>query len=146
MVTVASLALKTNILTKNINLYFLANASRQRATVINSCRFFRSVRLISTGSNDATDWDFGHYDIILPPDPPIWGVSHINPRTVPKHIIKPPYASIDWSAHDQDNWIEPHEGDGLIPLDSAEETHLRESAVLAKEVLSYAESLVEVRL
>ena len=36
--------------------------------------------------------DFGDYEIILPPDPPIFGTLHITPRSVPKHILRPPYA------------------------------------------------------
>ena len=36
--------------------------------------------------------DFGDYEIILPPEPPIFGTSHITPRSVPEHILRPPYA------------------------------------------------------
>ena len=36
--------------------------------------------------------DFGDYDIILPPEPYVWGVSHIHPRPVPDGIARPTYA------------------------------------------------------
>ncbi|KAG1877432.1 methionyl aminopeptidase [Suillus subluteus] len=84
--------------------------------------------------------DFGTYNVILPEEPFVWGVSHITRRPVPSHIVRPKYAvqndpSID---HEQQ-----YEGDGRINLGSIDEKRVRAAATLAKNVRQYAGSLVQ---
>jgi methionyl aminopeptidase len=84
--------------------------------------------------------DFGAYNVILPEEPFVWGVSHITRRPVPSHIIRPKYAvqhdpSVD---HEQQ-----YEGDGRINLGSIDEKRVRAAATLAKNVRQYAGSLVK---
>jgi methionyl aminopeptidase len=115
--------------------------------------------------------DFGDYEIILPPEPPLFGTSHFTPRSAPKHILKPPYARSDetrkpWpdsrtridgstlsdvgsarrvrENEDDPFYTDPYEGDGKIMLGSADETSLREAGSLARTVLAHARELVEV--
>jgi hypothetical protein len=85
---------------------------------------------------------FGTYSVILPPEPFIFGVSHIPQRPVPSHIVRPSY--VTRSAHGQSN---PHvsSGDGRIQLGSPGEWRLRRAAQLAREVLEYAGTLVKVK-
>jgi methionyl aminopeptidase len=95
--------------------------------------------------NDTSELDaevFGTYSVILPPEPFIFGVSHIPQRPVPSHIARPPY--ITPSAHGQPV---PYvsSGDGRIQLGSLGEWRLRRAAQLAREVLEYAGTLVKVR-
>jgi hypothetical protein len=85
---------------------------------------------------------FGTYSVILPPEPSIFGVSHIPQRPVPSHIARPPY--ITPSTHDQPDPC-VSSGDGRIQLGSPGEWRLRRAAQLAREVLEYAGSLVKVR-
>ncbi|KLO14520.1 methionyl aminopeptidase [Schizopora paradoxa] len=90
------------------------------------------------------DEDFGEYDIILPPDEPVWGVDHILPRSVPSGIIRPLYAALNRpgpldSSHDE----RARSGDGRIDIRSEVVSKLRRAGALAKEVLRDAEGLVK---
>jgi hypothetical protein len=85
---------------------------------------------------------FGTYSVILPPEPFIFGVSHIPQRPVPSHIARPSYATP--SARGQSDPC-VSSGDGRIQLDSPGEWRLRRAAQLAREVLEYAGTLVKVR-
>ncbi|KAI0307005.1 methionyl aminopeptidase [Multifurca ochricompacta] len=81
---------------------------------------------------------FGTYSIILPPEPFVFGVSHVPQRPVPPHIVRPPYVT---PADDQSNGLS---GDGRIQLGSCEERKLRQAARLAQRVLDHAGTLVKV--
>ena len=85
---------------------------------------------------------FGTYSVILPPEPCIFGVSHIPRRPVPSHIARPSY--VTRSAHGQSS---PYvsSGDGRIQLGSPGDWRLRRAAQLAQEVLEYAGTLVKVK-
>lgn len=97
------------------------------------------IRLSSTLNVASEDeLSFGDYSIIpLPPQPFIFGVSHIKPRLVPPHILKPPY--VDASR------VAPNEDERIV-LGGESEFRIREAAKLAKKVRVYAGSLVQVRL
>ena len=95
-------------------------------------------RYFSTPYRD-DDFDFGDYSVILPPEPYIFGVSHIVPRSVPSNIVRPHYALLGCS-----NDTETGKDDGKIALGGEAEFHLREAAKLAKKVREYARSLVKV--
>ena len=91
-----------------------------------------------TANQDEEDYDFGSFDVILPKEPYVWGVSHIQPRPVPPHIARPPYARgepINTSIRDK-----------LVHLGSDDERGLRDAALLARDVLQFAGSLIEVRV
>ena len=93
--------------------------------------------------------NFGDYHIILPPEPFVWGVSHIVPRVVPPNIVKPPYAlkSRETSRNIHHNHRDLAHGDSeTIPLGGDEERRLRNAAILAKKVLQYAGTLVKVKV
>ncbi len=85
---------------------------------------------------------FGTYSVILPPEPFIFGVSHIPQRPVPSHIARPSYATP--SAHGRPNPCVSSD-DGRIQLGSTGEWRLRRAAQLAREVLEYAGTLVKVK-
>ncbi|KAF8626713.1 hypothetical protein AX17_006480 [Amanita inopinata Kibby_2008] len=74
--------------------------------------------------------DFGEYTVILPPEPFVFGVSHIEPRPVPAHIRRPTV---------------PNKEKGIV-LGSESEIRIREAAKLAKKVREYAGSLVQVNV
>lgn len=90
--------------------------------------------------------NFGDYDIILPPEPFVWGVSHIRPRTVQGHIERPVYAVPGWNKEGGPDHGDPYEGDGIIPLGGEEEARLRRAAQLAKLTRDYVATLVQVRV
>ena len=82
------------------------------------------------------------YNVILPTEPFVFGVSHIQPRFVPDHIVKPPYArSIPVSTEEN-----PLEDNGKIELGGEAELKIREAALLAKKVREFAGTQVKVRL
>jgi methionyl aminopeptidase len=83
--------------------------------------------------------DFGTYSVILPDEPFVYGTSHIQPRSVPTHIARPPYANADLdTAH-------AYEGESMsVNLPPSAFDGLREAGKLAKEALKYAGSLVRV--
>lgn len=92
--------------------------------------------------------DFGAYNVILPEEPFVWGVSHITWRPVPEHIIRPQYAlqrdpSMPPTKSETDH-EEHYVGDGRIKLGSMEEKRVRAAATLARNVRKYAGSLVQV--
>lgn len=85
---------------------------------------------------------FGTYSIILPPEPFVFGVSHIAQRPVPTHIPRPSY--ITSSIHGQSTFGGASD-DGRTRLGSSGEQRLRQAAQLAQEVLEYAGTLVKVK-
>lgn len=108
-------------------------------------RSIRSRHTAVTTNNEADisesdDELFGTYSVILPPEPFVFGVSHISQRPVPPHILRPPYVTSSSSAQPTSN-----SGDGRIQLGSSEERRLRSAARLARDVLEYAGSLVKVK-
>lgn len=79
------------------------------------------------------------YSVILPTEPFVFGVSHIQPRFVPDHIVKPPYAcGIQVET--------PLQESGKIQLGGEAELKIREAASLAKKVREFAGTQVKVRL
>ncbi|KAI5121187.1 hypothetical protein M0805_005988 [Coniferiporia weirii] len=91
--------------------------------------------------------DYGNYEIILPAEPPVWGVSHIAVRDVPEHIERPPYALSGRAPSDPDSdryHGDPYHGDGRIELGSESERRLRRAGALAKRVLKKAGELAKV--
>ncbi|KAG1717468.1 peptidase M24, structural domain-containing protein [Suillus paluster] len=88
--------------------------------------------------------DFGIYNVILPEEPFVWGVSHITRRPVPNHILRPKYAARhDRSMSSDTDHEEQYDGDGRIRLGSVEEKRVRAAATLARNVRQYAGSLVQ---
>lgn len=119
-----------------------------RRSRIIRCRAFSESASSEVELGDEDD-DFGDYEIILPPDPPIWGVSHISPRSVPLKIHKPPYVKeMDKdlsSSGDADPYHgDPYYGTGRLDLGTESEARLREAALLASRTLALARELVEV--
>ena len=100
----------------------------------------------SRSSSHGPPEDFGDYSVILPPEPFVFGVSHITPRIVPEGIPRPPYASHTRSSQieDEPSNGEPYEGDGRIDLGGVAESRVRDVAKLAKRVRNYAGTLVQV--
>lgn len=99
----------------------------------------------STQADDEYE-HFGSYEVILPKEPFVWGVSHIKVRHVPVAIPRPLYAQKHRDMaqdHAEPDVPEPYEGDGRIQLSSIEEKKLRESAKLASKVCQYASGLVK---
>ena len=99
----------------------------------------RTRRCVSTTSsalsNDAED--FGNYNAILPEEPFIFGVSHIQPlRPVPSHIERPYYALLPPTEEPKAN--------GTVELGGEEEVKLRDAARLARNVREFAGTLVKV--
>ncbi|KAL5527906.1 hypothetical protein ACEPAG_6707 [Sanghuangporus baumii] len=89
--------------------------------------------------------DPGNYEIILPPEPPVWGVKHIPVRGVPDHISRPAYAIPGKIVEDSDPYHgEPYAGDGRIKLSSEEERKLRRANSLAKRTLDKASELIRI--
>jgi hypothetical protein len=93
-------------------------------------------------SEPDADEDFGNYSVILPPEPFVFGVSHIPQRPVPSHIQRPPYLT---SSAQDSLVLKGSSSDGRIPLGGFEEWRLRQAARLAREVLEYAGTLVKVK-
>ncbi|RDB19969.1 Methionine aminopeptidase 1D, chloroplastic/mitochondrial [Hypsizygus marmoreus] len=91
-------------------------------------------------STDEQAFEFGDFSIILPEEPYIFGVSHIVPRTVPKTIVRPHYASPGAESSEVHSSYERER----IELGANAEVRLREAAKLAKEVRDYAGRLVQV--
>jgi len=108
---------------------------------------WRHGTVIDDEDNDISEPDtdseyFGNYSVILPPEPFVFGVSHIPQRPVPEHIPRPPYLTS--STHHQYTLSGSSSGD-RIQLGGSEERRLREAARLAREVLEYAGTLVKVK-
>ncbi len=100
-------------------------------------------RPLSSDTEQPPIEDPGHYDIIIPDEPYVWGTSHIISRSVPSHIPRPPYVDIT-SPKSPEHFREGYSGDGRIQLGSKEETRLRKAARLARQVLRFASTLVGV--
>lgn len=116
-----------------------------RASVKKEAVLLPSRRHLSTHAEAEDIDDPGIYEVILPPDPPVWGVSNIIRRIVPEHIKRPPYALLgSASGILAPNHGDPYQGDGRIELGNDTERCLRRTAALAKRVLSKAEELVRV--
>ena len=104
-------------------------------SLVQSTRTRRCVSTTTSSalSNDAED--FGNYNIILPEEPFVFGVSHIQPlRAVPSHIERPCYASVPP--------IEELKGNVKIGLEGEEEAKLRDATMLARNVREFAGTLV----
>jgi len=84
-----------------------------------------------------------YYTVILPAEPFVFGVSHIQPRFVPDHIVKPPYArgSIPVPTVEIPQ-LQDHSG--KIELGGEAELKIREAALLAKKVREFAGTQVKV--
>ncbi|GLB34284.1 putative removes the N-terminal methionine from nascent proteins [Lyophyllum shimeji] len=87
--------------------------------------------------------DFGTYSIILPTEPFVFGVSHITPRTVPEHIVRPHYAVQGYTEAERDGGLEPPFAEKIV-LGGEAESRLRAAARLARKVREYAGQLVKV--
>jgi methionyl aminopeptidase len=82
------------------------------------------------------------YNVILPAEPFVYGVHHIQPRVVPDHILRPPYArGIPAPAATEISLQE----NGKIELGGEAELKTREAALLAKKVREFAGTQVKVR-
>ena len=89
--------------------------------------------------------DPGDYEIILPPEPPVWGVKDITIRDVPNHISKPVYAIPGNVIEESDPYHgDPYSGDGRIQLNGEDEKKLRRANNLAKCTLAKASELIRV--
>lgn len=89
--------------------------------------------------------DPGEYEIILPPEPLVWGVKHIAIRDVPKDLARPPYAVQGVTIEEEDPYHgDPYDGDGRIELGTEDERRLRRACALAKRTLSKASELIRV--
>jgi hypothetical protein len=99
-------------------------------------------RYTSNGDNisELDDAFFGIYSVILPPEPFVFGVSHVAQRLVPPHIPRPPYVTPSSGVGATST-----SGDGRIQLGSSGERRLRSAARLARSVLEYAGTLVKVK-
>ncbi|KAF9449026.1 methionyl aminopeptidase [Macrolepiota fuliginosa MF-IS2] len=83
---------------------------------------------------------FGQYSVILPPEPFVFGVSHIKPRAVPENIIRPPYVR----NNGLETLEEPDKPESIIELGGDAEARLRAAARLAKKVREFSGSLIGV--
>jgi hypothetical protein len=119
-------------------------SSRPPTRLENRCLRFLSTRV----SNEEVA--FGSYSVVLPEEPFVWGVSHISPRTVPSSIGRPPYAQTlaedKHALHSSKSGYsrEPYKDDNRIRLGSEEETRLRASSKLARQVREFSGTLVRV--
>lgn len=86
--------------------------------------------------------DFGDYEVILPQEPFVFGVSRIHARQVPEDIVKPPYALTVDGIPDQT----PRRDSGKIKLGGEAESRVRQAALLAKKVREFAGTQVKVRV
>ncbi|KZT70283.1 methionine aminopeptidase [Daedalea quercina L-15889] len=89
-----------------------------------------------SGEEEEEDYDFGSFDVILPEEPYVWGVAHIQPRAVPPHIARPPYA--------RGEPVRVPLQDLPMRLGGEDEHKLRGAAKLARDVLRLAGELVQV--
>ena len=162
---IMSFSRTTTIIRSLSRTFFL---TRHASLSINARRLFRS-SASRREEEDIEIEDPGLYEVILPPDPPVWGVSHISPRKVPDCITKPPYverrrvrevtASCEFSQNKDADFVgtyngdekesanfnhDPYTGDGRIQLGSEDEGRVRRSAQLAKRTLEMAANLVRV--
>ncbi|THH29800.1 hypothetical protein EUX98_g4395 [Antrodiella citrinella] len=130
-------------------LYSSINHSRTRISTLSKplCRL-ASGSAVSPALQEADEdlkdvevQDPGFYDVILPPEPYVFGTSHITPLLVPRNIVRPSYVK---NVVDRDAPHPPEQatGDGLIALGTGAEVRLRAAARLAKKTVDYAGTLV----
>ncbi|KAG1896454.1 methionyl aminopeptidase [Suillus fuscotomentosus] len=129
-----------------MNKLFPPLLSRLRSAVV--CRSYLKRYITTSPAFDSDESreaeDFGTYNVILPEEPFVWGVSHITQRPVPSHIVRPKYAvQLDPPMSSEIDHTQQYEGDGRIILGSIDEKRLRAAATLAKNVRQYAGSLVQ---
>lgn len=101
-------------------------------------RGVNEVRRVGTQSHPG-----GNYDIILPPEPFVFGVKHIPIKSVPHNICRPSYALKDVDEDDPYHG-DPYTGDGRLTLNSEDEQKLRKAAKLARSVLRTARTWLKV--
>ncbi|THU85496.1 methionyl aminopeptidase [Dendrothele bispora CBS 962.96] len=109
-------------------------------------RHFSSTRRASSSSESDHDAQFGVYSVILPQEPFVFGVTHIQPRQVPPSIPRPPYALQGPKRH---ALSKPKSrfctsDDGKIRLGTEEEEKMRRAATLARDVREFCGGLVKV--
>jgi len=130
----------------NIMLFSLPRTSLPRLSCI-SRRWFSSTPRVASVSEYDHDSVFGIYNVILPHEPFVFGVSHIKPRQVPPSIPRPPYALQGPKRHSS---LKPepklNADDGKIPLGSEEEEKMRRVCALARDVREFCADLVKVCL
>lgn len=118
-----------------------------RTPISQQCRFLsqklEEVNEPHSFTSDPDVFNSGDFDVLLPPEPYVFGCDHIQPRSVPAHICKPWYAKPTplgaLPAFDK-----PTPPRKLIPLGGCEEKKLRNAAKLARRVREYAATLVKV--
>ena len=113
---------------------------RKQLRLAQSRRSYQSIRKLNLNLKEPEG-----YSVILPPEPFVFGVSHIQPRSVPDHIVKPPYAR---GGNPNPVVIEeiPIQDGEKIELGGEAELRIREAALLAKKVREFAATQVKVRL
>jgi methionyl aminopeptidase len=89
------------------------------------------------------------YEVILPPEPYVFGVEHIQRRIVPQHIKRPPYVRVgSHPEHDSAKLgmddSEKYEGNGRVQLGSMDEEGVRHAGKLAAQVRNLAEQIIRV--
>ena len=113
-----------------------------------SCPSLRRSVMTIFGQNNKQEPEIddpGDYEIIIPPDPPIWGVKDITTRDVPNHISIPVYAIPGRIIEESNPYHgDPYMGDGRIELNSEDEKKLRRANNLAKRTLAKASELIRV--
>ncbi|EMD40351.1 hypothetical protein CERSUDRAFT_45112 [Gelatoporia subvermispora B] len=90
-------------------------------------------------------WRWGDFSVVLPKEPIVWGVSHIQPRTVPAQIRRPDYVPATQAQEGAVIHEPPSEfiGNERIGLGGENESRLRAAARLASSVLKYAGTLAQ---
>lgn len=102
----------------------------------------------TVNSDDEVDLkleDDGTYNIIVPADPLAPLARTTSPRSVPPHIMRPPYAPTDDLKQRMRHMRESiFPQSSIIPLGGEPEHKLRQAARLAEKTLVYAGTLVQV--
>jgi len=136
---------------RNLTTPFVHFPGRSRLMSSGVSTHRHSGTLTSDEENDISELGaefFGTYSVVLPPEPFVFGISHIPLRPIPAHIPRPPYVvtpSIHGdSTHAGGGSSSTSTSDGRIQLGSLGEQRLRRAASLAREVLEYAGTLVKV--
>ena len=121
---------------KDVQMLRLTRRSLARS-VVQPTQTRRCVSTTTTSALNDDAEDFGNFNVILPEEPFVFGVSHVQPlRPVPSHIERPCYASVPPT--------EEPKGKGKIQLGGEEEAKLRDAASLARNVREFAGTLVKV--
>ena len=88
--------------------------------------------------------DFGTYNVILPAEPFVFGVNHIQPQSyLQDNIVKPSYGRSSPASPIDSISLE---NSGKIELDGEPELNIPEAALLAKKVRNFASTKVKVRV